>query len=354
MRQQSKRIRGRGRGGNNGGGGGGGGGKGPNPLTRSYESNGPDVKIRGTAGTIADKYVQLSRDALSAGDPVSAENYMQHAEHYYRLLAAAQAQYQPHQTFVRADAEDFNDVDFDDDGEGGEAGAQQANGQPAAQAGGQGAPQNGQPHQQNGRQNNNGRPNGYNGQQPRDGERRFDRNDRNDRDRRPYDQNRQDGGRRDDRQDNRQDNRQDGGRREDRPYRSERGDQPFEQRADRQPQPERAVQDDQPDVGGLPAFITGGAPAAEAPTPAAAPRPARERRSASAAAAPAPAEAVEEPTAVEPVAAAESSVPETDPRDEDAPAGGRTRRRRYGRFGRGPAAEEGGADPAPAPSDASD
>src|SRR5215204_4412919 len=67
--------------------------KGPNPLTRSYESNGPDVKIRGTAQHIADKYAQLARDAQASGDPVGAENYLQHAEHYYRIIAAAQEQY---------------------------------------------------------------------------------------------------------------------------------------------------------------------------------------------------------------------------------------------------------------------
>src|SRR5689334_9434313 len=67
--------------------------KGPNPLTRSYESNGPDVKIRGTAQHIADKYAQLARDAQSSGDPVAAENYLQHAEHYYRIIAAAQEQF---------------------------------------------------------------------------------------------------------------------------------------------------------------------------------------------------------------------------------------------------------------------
>src|ERR671921_1564743 len=66
--------------------------KGPNPLTRSYESNGPDVKIRGTAQHIAEKYSQLSRDAQSSGDPVAAENYLQHAEHYFRIIAAAQEQ----------------------------------------------------------------------------------------------------------------------------------------------------------------------------------------------------------------------------------------------------------------------
>ena len=64
----------------------------PNPLTRSYESNGPDVKIRGTAQHIAEKYSQLARDAQASGDPVGAENYFQHAEHYFRIIAAAQEQ----------------------------------------------------------------------------------------------------------------------------------------------------------------------------------------------------------------------------------------------------------------------
>ncbi len=54
--------------------------KGPNPLTRSYESNGGDVKIRGTAIHVAEKYVQLARDAQSSGDRVAGENYLQHAE----------------------------------------------------------------------------------------------------------------------------------------------------------------------------------------------------------------------------------------------------------------------------------
>ena len=66
--------------------------KGPNPLTRSYESNGPDVKIRGTAQQIAEKYTTLARDAQSSGDRVMAENYLQHAEHYNRIIMAAQAQ----------------------------------------------------------------------------------------------------------------------------------------------------------------------------------------------------------------------------------------------------------------------
>jgi hypothetical protein len=64
--------------------------RGPNPLTRSYESNGPDVKVRGTPQHIAEKYMQLARDAHSSGDTVMAEAYLQHAEHYYRIIAAAQ------------------------------------------------------------------------------------------------------------------------------------------------------------------------------------------------------------------------------------------------------------------------
>ncbi len=75
---QNRRMRGRNR-------------KGPNPLTRSYESNGPDVKVRGTPQHIAEKYTQLARDAQVSGDPVMAENYLQHAEHYIRIIITAQA-----------------------------------------------------------------------------------------------------------------------------------------------------------------------------------------------------------------------------------------------------------------------
>lgn len=62
-----------------------------NQLNRSMESNGPDVRIRGTAAHIAEKYSQLANDAQTAGDTVSAQSYWQFAEHYNRLVAAAQA-----------------------------------------------------------------------------------------------------------------------------------------------------------------------------------------------------------------------------------------------------------------------
>lgn len=75
-----KRQRGRGRK----PGGGGGGSHGNRPL----ESNGPEVKIRGTAAQIYEKYSQYARDAQSSGDRVKYENYLQHAEHYYRIMVA--------------------------------------------------------------------------------------------------------------------------------------------------------------------------------------------------------------------------------------------------------------------------
>ncbi len=78
-------------GGGNGGGGNGGGGGGYNP-NRTFDSSGPEVKIRGSASHVYEKYLQLARDANSAGDRVMAENYLQHAEHYYRIMAAAAAQ----------------------------------------------------------------------------------------------------------------------------------------------------------------------------------------------------------------------------------------------------------------------
>jgi hypothetical protein len=55
---------------------------------QTFDSNGPDVRIRGNAYQVHEKYLQLARDAQSSGDRVAAENYFQHAEHYYRIIAA--------------------------------------------------------------------------------------------------------------------------------------------------------------------------------------------------------------------------------------------------------------------------
>ena len=99
-----KRMRGRNH--RPGGGGGGGGGAvrhhpgGGAPLNRNhvFDSNGPEVRIRGTAQQLFEKYLQLGRDATSSGDRVTAEGFFQHAEHYFRILNAmnqAQQQNQP-------------------------------------------------------------------------------------------------------------------------------------------------------------------------------------------------------------------------------------------------------------------
>lgn len=95
--------------------------RGQNPMTRVFESNGPDIKIRGTASHIAEKYLQLARDARSSGDPVAAENYYQHAEHYFRLIAAAQEQFrqsqpqQQQQPMQRPDGDALDDNGDDGD-----------------------------------------------------------------------------------------------------------------------------------------------------------------------------------------------------------------------------------------------
>jgi len=91
-------------------------GRGQNPMTRVFESNGPDIKIRGTASHVAEKYVQLARDARSSGDPVAAENYYQHAEHYFRLIAAAQEQFRQNQPQPRTENEMASE-DGDDESE---------------------------------------------------------------------------------------------------------------------------------------------------------------------------------------------------------------------------------------------
>jgi Domain of unknown function (DUF4167) len=94
-----------------------------NPMARVFESNGPDVKIRGNPSHIAEKYIQLARDAQASGDPIAAENYYQHAEHYFRVIAAAQEQFRqnnPH--FARPEPEmtGARDEGFDDGEEDGQ------------------------------------------------------------------------------------------------------------------------------------------------------------------------------------------------------------------------------------------
>ncbi|MGH6928080.1 MAG: DUF4167 domain-containing protein [Dongiaceae bacterium] len=61
---------------------------GGNPRSQTFDSNGPDVRIRGNAYQVLEKYLAMARDATSAGDRIAAENYYQHAEHYFRIINA--------------------------------------------------------------------------------------------------------------------------------------------------------------------------------------------------------------------------------------------------------------------------
>ncbi len=81
MRQAPHPKRGRGRGGNRRPGGG-------HNRNQTFDSNGPDVRIRGNAHQVHEKYLTLARDASASGDRVLAESYFQHAEHYFRILNA--------------------------------------------------------------------------------------------------------------------------------------------------------------------------------------------------------------------------------------------------------------------------
>ncbi|MBV9510453.1 MAG: DUF4167 domain-containing protein, partial [Caulobacteraceae bacterium] len=94
-----------------------GGGKPQQNANRAFESNGPDgVKIRGAAQHVFEKYQQLARDALTAGDRVLAESYQQHAEHYFRVLRAVQPQ-RPASDIIGRDAFASGfDIDFEDEG----------------------------------------------------------------------------------------------------------------------------------------------------------------------------------------------------------------------------------------------
>ena len=187
--------------------------KSANPLTRSFESSGPDVKVRGTPAHVAEKYISLARDALSSGDPVLAESYLQHAEHYNRIILTYREQQMSQggeyqgalpraQTFNAHDPMEGDDFEDEGDDQGGnvqpniaQAPMTQGEGQP--QGGGQGGGQGGmqQPRSfdgpprydnrpqrnDNNRDNNRGEHRQHNNQprQDRDGN-RFDRNDRYD------------------------------------------------------------------------------------------------------------------------------------------------------------------------------
>ena len=324
--------------------------KGQNPLSRSFESNGPDVKVRGTPAHIAEKYLTLARDAQSSGDRVLAENYLQHAEHYSRIIMAYREQFQtPGEAQVQvprrmSGTDGFDLTDEMGDEDGGDEVAEDFGGgpQPGNAAAAGGAPggqdnpgngplpqriapqqrQDGRPYEgrQDGRYERNGnqdrnndgqqrgdRPFRRDGQQPQNQQNRFrDRNDRNDRNFRQNGNG--NGGGQGDRdrgyeprfdRGERQDNRQDGNRADQRP--EQRSDNRGDFRQDRGPRPERSDRHDRGDRPERPhqpfeAAPVVNAPAAEAPAFMPSPLPVPPPMAAAAVAAPAPVPAAATPT----------------------------------------------------------
>ena len=243
--------------------------RGPNPLTRSYESNGPDVKIRGNAQHVAEKYLQLARDAHTGGDPVAAENYLQHAEHYFRIIAAAQAAQAMAQSGQSRPMGEGEGDDLEDDDDYSALSDRFAS--PAERAAAFQPQQNafqGQPGAPNAPQPFVERPAGFDGERPAQNDRggfqpRQDRQGNRFQDRQPR-QDRGFGDRSDGYRDNR-DNRQnrDGRPREFRPYRD-----PGQQQQPREIAPEA------PASAALPSFITAPVrPAQAEPEPAFQPPP---------------------------------------------------------------------------------
>src|SRR5579859_3967188 len=110
-----KRQRSRNRNGG-GGGGGGGGGKPQHNTNRAFDSNGPEgVKVRGAAQHVYEKYQQLARDAHTSGDRVLAENYLQHAEHSFRVMRAMQPQRPISEIIGRFKQKTAYEIDFEDE-----------------------------------------------------------------------------------------------------------------------------------------------------------------------------------------------------------------------------------------------
>jgi hypothetical protein len=197
--------------------------KSQNPLSRSFESNGPDVKIRGTPAHIAEKYLTLARDAQSSGDPVLAENYFQHAEHYSRIIMAYREQLQQqggdmangNGQRMGGEGDDFGDDD------GGDDMLDDGFSQPPMPQQHHGQSHQGQPHQQN-------RHSGYDANRDRPFRRDQNQNRFRDRDR-PNERN-------------------DRGDRGDRADRGDRGDRGDRERQSADVRPNPVAQDRQPDA----------------------------------------------------------------------------------------------------------
>ena len=93
---------------------------------QTFDSNGPEIRVRGNAHQIFEKYQAMAREATTAGDRITAESYFQHAEHYFRVIAASGGFHRPQ--------EPWGENEGDDQGQGGNGAGQQGGG---PQAGGQ-------------------------------------------------------------------------------------------------------------------------------------------------------------------------------------------------------------------------
>jgi hypothetical protein len=230
------------------GGGGGNNGKPQHNANRAFESNGPDgVKIRGAAQHVFEKYQQLARDALTAGDRVLAESYQQHAEHYFRVLRAVQPQRLVGEIMNRDAFASGYDIDFED-----ESGGQEEVQAETVDAEAERPADRGEWRQENRQQENRQQENRY--ERPRDDQRaRDDRpRDRNNGggDRNNNNNGDRNNGYRDDRNGDRQDRSRDDRPRDDRPQENRaRDERPREDRyrddrpRDDRPQENRARED---------------------------------------------------------------------------------------------------------------
>ena len=193
-------------------------------ANRAVESNGPEgVKVRGSAQIVYEKYQQLARDAGTAGDRVLAENFLQHAEHYFRLIRAMQPNRPASEIIGRDQLNSGFDVDFEDEsGEGLEVETFETEAESRDRGGWRDRPRDERPREDR-----------YRDDRPRDERPREDRpRDERPRDDRPRDERPRDERPRDDRP---RPDRTEGGRRERWRDRDDRPERPKEDRPERDP-----------------------------------------------------------------------------------------------------------------------
>jgi hypothetical protein len=90
----------------------------PPPRGQTFDSHGPDVRIRGTAHQIFERYIALAREAATVGDRVAAENLYQHAEHYFRVSNASRDENpsgasRPADAAIRGTPQESGDTDME-------------------------------------------------------------------------------------------------------------------------------------------------------------------------------------------------------------------------------------------------